>query len=182
MKSVISIIAFTLAFGFSVVLVGLIFGFPQTENKAKVLEINSSHKRCQNQKQRGIESLLGQDVRNGDIRNIELQKVFRESDSTSYESVISDYSKLIGKYVDSSESINDSDVPSELRREWREHMKIWRDYSDFLNKTANSTEKMSNSEFSQLEDKYNAEISRTWYAVLDTAEDYNPGIRERLGQ
>lgn len=162
MKSVISMIAFTLAFGFSVVLVGLIFGFPQVEKKAEVFQIRSSHSRCLNQTQRNIQSLLRQDISNG-------QERLSNPDG-------------ISKYVDSSESINDANVPADFRKEWRSHMKAWRAYSDFLQKTARSSEKMSESEFAQLEREYDAEISRTWYNVLDSAENHYPGIRIKLGQ
>lgn len=182
MKSILSIIVFTLTFGFSVLLIGLVFGFPEKESVAEVFEIRSSHTRCLNQSQRNIESLLRRDINKGDERSSEIREIFNQRRATTYQTNISDYSQYIREYVDYSENLDDSRVPADFQKKWRAHMKAWRTYSDFLHKTAISSEKMSETTFAQLEDDYNSEITRTWYDVLSNAEEYYPGIRRKLGQ
>ncbi len=153
MKFITGIVAFTLTFIFSVVLVG----FP----KADFLPFEI---RGNNQTQQNISSLLQRDVRNGDER---FDKIDFRAERSAY---FAAYATAVNEYVDKSESMNDADLPTDFQSAWREHMKAWRDYANFLNKC--ETKKMDDSDFAQLDKNYNREISVTWQEVLQVGREY----------
>ncbi len=147
MKFITGIVAFTLTFIFSVALVG----FP--------IEVQNN-----NQTQQNIASLVQRDVRNGD-------ETFNKTNSCAKWSVFhKTYPEIVNEYVDKSESMNDADLPSDFQLAWREHMKAWRNYADFLNDS--ETEKMDTSDFTRLNSNYNREISVTWQEVLQIGREY----------
>jgi hypothetical protein len=150
MKSVISIVAFTVTFGFSVGLIGLLFGFPQAN----------------------IERLINQDINNGEFRNFEIRQVDSYNKLT-----ISEYTESINNYVDKSESMDDSDLPADFQAAWRSHMKAWRDYSNFLNEMRESSYKMNDSEFKKHESEFNLQINRTWYQTLRIGRSYGASFQ-----
>ena len=153
MKFITGIVAFTLTFIFSVALVG----FP----KADFLPFEI---RGNNQTARNIASLIQRDVRNGDER---FDKIDFRAERSAY---FVEYAKAVNEYVDKSESMNDADLPTDFQTAWREHMKAWRDYANFLNKC--ETKKMDDSDFAQLDKNYNREISVTWQEVLQIGREY----------
>ena len=153
MKFITGIVAFTLTFIFSVALVG----FP----KADFLPFEI---RGNNQTARNIASLIQRDVRNRDER---FDKIDFRAERSAY---FVEYAKAVNEYVDKSESMNDADLPTDFQTAWREHMKAWRDYSNFLNKC--ETKKMGDSDFAQLDKNYNREISVTWSEVLQVGRKY----------
>src|SRR5687767_5178840 len=132
MKSALSIVAFTVTFGVSVVLVGLLFGFPQTRTDYT----RTAKTSCFDKSRNNIERFIDQDVRNGERRDSTLRRLeFYSSEKISF----SEYAEIITEYVDRSESMDDSEMPSDLQISWRRHMKAWRDYSDFLNENKASS-------------------------------------------
>ena len=153
MKFITGIVAFTLTFIFSVALIG----FP----KADFLPFEI---RGNNQTQQNISSLLQRDDRNGDER---FDKIDFNTERLTY---FAEYTTAVNEYVDKSESMNDADLPTDFQSAWREHMKAWRDYSNFLNKC--ETKKMDDSDFAQLDKNYNREISVTWQEVLQVGREY----------
>jgi hypothetical protein len=148
MKFITKLVAFTVTFGFSVALIGL----PNTFTNQT------------NQTQRNITSLIERDVRNGDER---FSKINFRAERSAY---FKEYSEAVNEYVDKSESMNDADLPTDFQSAWREHMKAWRDYSNFLNKC--ETKRMDDSAFAQLDKNYNQEISITWDEVLRVGREY----------
>ena len=165
MKSAISIVAFTVTFGFSVLLVGLLFGFPQTCNDyARKAKLTACHdKSCHN-----IERLINQDIRNGELRDYKIRYLGSSTEKLS----LSEYTDFVNKYVDKSESMDDSGLPSDFQASWRRHMKAWRDYSDFLNEQKYASERLSETELIEYEREFNTEISRTWYQTLRIGRSY----------
>lgn len=169
MKSALSIVAFTVTFGVSVVLVGLLFGFPQTRTGyTRMAETSCFDKSCYN-----IERLINQDVRNGDRRdsNIRRLEVYSSGNIT-----FAEYAEIIDQYVDKSESLDDSAIPSDLQNSWRRHMKVWRDYSNFLNENKASSGEMSEAEFNEYDREFNLEITRTWYETLQIGRSYGADV------
>ena len=153
MKFITGIVAFTLTFVFSVALVG----FPKADFLPFEAQFSSPTAR-------NIASLVQRDVRNGDER---FNKINFSAERTAY---FEAYSDAVNEYVDKSESMDDVDLPADFQTAWREHMKAWRDYSNFLNKCG--TKKMDDSEFGQLDRTYNREISVTWQEVLQVGREY----------
>ena len=153
MKFITGIVAFTLTFAFSVALIG----FPQVDFLPSEIRGNS-------QTQQNIASLLHRDVRNGEER---FDKIDFQSEKSVY---FEEYTKAVNEYVDKSASMNDADLPPDFQVAWREHMRAWRDYADFLN--SSETVNASSCSFSRLEDSYNREISVTWSEVLQIGREY----------
>lgn len=165
MKSVLSIVAFTVAFGVSVLLVGLLFGFPQTQtdytSKAKTT--------CFDKSRYNIERLINRDIRNGDLRDYQTRQLNLDSrDSMTF----AEYTEIVNDYVDKSESMDDSGLPADFQASWRGHMKAWRDYSIFLNEHKHSSVEMSETEFNEYDREFNMEINRTWYQTLRIGRSY----------
>ncbi len=166
MKSIISIVAFTVTFGFSVVLVGLLFGFPQNELGYSTV----SRSTCADQTCRNIENLIYQDIKNGDLRN------YKISNSIRSEISYNQYTEFVENYVNQSESMEDYDFPADFQAAWRNHMKAWRDYSDFLNNQARSSKKLSRADFSKIDNDFNVEINKTWYETLSIGRSYGANV------
>lgn len=166
MKSTLSIIAFTLTFGFSFVLVGLLFGFPQSGFDYS----QRSQSRTFDQTAFEMQRLIIQDELNGTKRDSSVLKLdLTQQDKAS----VAKYSKQVDRYLIKSSSIDDSNLPDDFRAAWQNHMSAWKDYSEFLNERNETKVKMSNGEFSDLESKFDQEISRTWYETLRIARSYN---------
>ena len=78
-----------------------------------------------------VVELLRQDIRNGEVRRFEIYELFKEAEASS-EFSVEHYAEYVQEYVDKSQSMDDYDLPSDFRSAWRQHMKAWRDYSNFL--------------------------------------------------
>lgn len=169
MKSLLSIVASTVTFGFSVVLVGLLFGFPQSNyDYTENLQTTCSDQTCYN-----IERLIYQDISNGRVRDLDTLSL----NSTNTDSLLfTQYTEFVNEYVDKSQSMDYSDLPSDFQNAWKRHMKAWRDYSNFLNKQNNSLQKMNNSEFNEYDKEFSLEINRTWSKTLCIGRSYGAGF------
>lgn len=181
-KNILSIVAFIAAFGLSAAFAGLFITKTQTES---VVVSGSDYKStsCFTKYKNNsatpdkISALISQDKRNRSESNQELysgEDIFSSSDS----SAISSYADAVEQYVDESSSIKASDLPNDFQIEWREHMKAWRDYSEFLNRMKKSSNRMalSGEELEEIEAFHSREISRTWNKVLQTGLIYGADV------
>jgi len=153
MKLILGIIAFTLTFGLSTTLVGLVFGFPKTASSPQIQRSHSHSVTA-----RRINSLLIRDDRNGRIRNRQLANMLKQnvnnlSDSDLYAN--SAYRNQIASYAARSARINDGGLPRDFQYAWREHMKAWKKHSYSNN---------------------SREITQTWHQVLRIARRYGVNI------
>lgn len=169
MKSVLSIVAFTLTLSFSVVLVGLLFGFPQANYDYNAY----SRATCADQDCRNIEKLIYQDISNGQLRNRDTRGLNLSNDGYL---PIEEYTEFVNEYVDKSQSMDDSELPLNFKKAWRKHMKAWQNYSNFLNKQQNSSNKLNDSEFNEFEKEFNSEINRTWHRTLQIGRSYGANV------
>ncbi|MCY7348545.1 MAG: hypothetical protein LH614_20340 [Pyrinomonadaceae bacterium] len=125
-----------------------------------------------------IAALISEDKRNGreSDRAVYLygEDIFSSSDS----SAISGYAGAVEKYVDDSSTMNAGNLPEDFQNNWREHMKAWRDYSDFLNRMKKSSNRMALSleELEEIDAFHSREISRTWQAVLQNGRSYGAEV------
>ena len=89
-----------------------------------------------------------------------------------------DYAGAVEKYVDDSSSMNTSSLPQDFRIEWREHMKAWRDYSDFLNRMKKSSNRdgLSAEEINAVDAAHSREITSTWQDVIRVSANYGANI------
>lgn len=170
LKVISGIAAFVLTFGFSVSLVGLLFGFSSiaTPSFEAVGNHRGKHK---------ITRFLMRDVRNGRLRDIEVRRSLKERRSTGNvfeENFLPEYSRATSEYVRKSSSMNDTFLPADLRYAWREHMEAWQRHSAFLE---SATLRESESDYLTTYDDNQREIEETWFQVLRIAERY--GVRTR---
>jgi predicted N-acyltransferase len=82
------------------------------------------------------------------------------------------------QYADKSGSMEADGLPQDFQIAWREHMKAWRDYADFLNEMKNSSARkmLSEEKLDALETKHSAEITNTWQEVLRIGRNYGAEV------
>jgi hypothetical protein len=170
MKIVLGIIAFTLTFGLSAGLVGLIFGFPQTT--ARSFTRNYEHSSVYKYK---IKRLLKRDVRNGIDRNQKVDKLYAQEGSYSALYYNAEYREAINEYYEDSSSMNDSHLPEDFKYAWREHMNAWKKQAYYLNYLQDAPLPDSTETIRNYSDNTN-EINQTWFQVLRIAERYGVDV------
>ena len=165
-KNIISTIAFITAFVFSAAFASLFIDESQTnfqtyENR----NVRTSNCRYNDKTCTDISALLIQDIRNGDQRRSRYDYSLGDNGNISVRRA-----ETVADYSDASSSMEDSHLPSDFRSAWREHMKAWRDYSEFL--TDVSRNKIEDDEFERLEIQYIYDINKTWATVLKIGRGY----------
>lgn len=171
MRIILGIIAFTITFGLSTGLVGILFGFPQAE--AKPFSYKKKYTTAYKYK---IKKLLRKDVRNGDLRNIKVNRLYAKEGSYSSLYYKDEYRKVINDYYIKSSSMNDSFLPEDFKYAWREHMNAWKKQAEYLNSLQDeSYEDGIESNVRRYSDNTN-EINRTWFQVLRIAKRYGVKI------
>ncbi len=156
-KNILSIIAFITAFAFSSAFALLFIDKSQTQN--------------------AIENLLRQDVRIGQKRFWRI----KNSRNLSAESYYERYAEAVEEYADDSGKINYSHLPRDFQLKWNEHMRAWRDYSNYLNKVKNSSPSLDE-DFYIKEKEYSADISLTYFDVLRVASTHRVEVSEFINQ
>ena len=179
-KNILSIAAFVTAFVVSAVVASLFVIEP-----AYTLSGSTNHNytpycrfKRKNSTAAAITTLIANDHANGRVRSSGLYEL-NESYPPSYNSVaFADYAENVENYVDASSDMATDNLPNDFKSAWREHMKAWRDYSKFLNKSANISRKnpLTEEEFNEAENRYDAEISRTWTEVLEIGANYGADV------
>ena len=165
-KNIISTIAFITAFVFSAAFASLFINESQT-NFLNYENRNVGTSNCHNNDKTctDISALLIQDIRNGDQRRSRYDYSLGDNGNVSVRRA-----ETVADYSDASSSMEDSHLPSDFRSAWREHMKAWRDYSEFL--TDVSRNKIEDAEFERLESRYIYDINKTWATVLKIGRGY----------
>ena len=146
MKFITAIVAFSITFGFSTVLAGLLGENNETAQK--------------------ISSLLKKDIANGQ----EMDAVY-QSASSPFE-----YARVVSNYVDNSQAIDDTNLPADFRIAWQAHMHAWGVHANFLSISSYKKDKMSAEEISQITTEHKYEITTTWLGVLRLARKYDAVI------
>ena len=121
-----------------------------------------------------IESFLQRDANNGNARDVEYYRLDAIDSST-----IDGQARIVAEYYDASSSLNAEEFPNDFQRAWREHMRAWENYADFLNdqKDAAVDRDFNESDFVKADDRLGREINRTWYRVLRLADRYGADVR-----
>lgn len=169
-KDIISIIAFITAFGFSAAFASLFIDESLTTSfkTYEIRDVRTSNCRTSDKTCTDILALLIQDIRNGEQRRSRFDYSLSEDANVSVRRAES-----VEDYANASGSMEDAHLPADFRAAWREHMKAWRDYSDFLNDV--SRKKISDSEFEQKEDQLihgTNGVNQTWAKVLKIGRGY----------
>lgn len=163
-----AVVAFMVTFIFSAGLVRIIFPAPQLDN----VFVNQSRNIDRNTN--AIEYFIFQDERNGVERMARIAGL-RATDSKRYSA---EYADAVMEYWKTSSSMEVSQFPQDFQDAWREHMKAWGNYADFLNemKTPSARKNMDEADFKNAEKRFDAEISRTWYEVLRIGRNYGAKV------
>ena len=184
-KSILSTAAFVLAFGFSAAFASLFI----TKNQIApdLVPVVSEYKSTNCFKNKNdsstagkISALIRADKENGRASErsaIEMREGYMSPFSNP---AFPAYTEAVEQYVDDSSSMRTRRLPEDFQTAWREHMKAWRDYSEFLNRMKNSSvrSRWSSDEFHDIDAFHNREISRTWYKVLQIGETYGADVSE----
>lgn len=175
-KTILSIAAFVVAFAGSAAFASLFVA--NTAYTSTYALTSRSNYKCRTVAAREITALIQQDIRHGRDNSHTIYRI--ESDyRPSFESAtFPEYAKAVEIYISRSETIADENLPSGFQTEWRNHLKAWRDYSDFLNKMKNTSyrKNLDETDREDLERFHSGEISRTWFAVLQTGASYGADV------
>lgn len=167
LKGFIGIAAFVLTFGFSVSLVGLLFGF----SVPGVSTYDANNARVSHQ----ITNFLRSDVRNGTSRDRKIRRQLSESYSRGEHSYLTSYAGSVENYFNASSSMNDAFMPADLRYAWREHMDAWSDHVKLLQQAESSGQNLKDccdgAFFVRYKNGVN-KINSTWEQVLRIADRY----------
>lgn len=173
-KTILSAIAFTTAFVFSSVFASLFIDKSSTDYSFARFEAPHASCRHDAATKAAIETLLEQDIRNGRERLLRMNDV----DYSSAESYYSRYAESVEEYAHDSGSMDYGHLPRDFQFKWRAHMRAWSDYSDFLNQTKDSDQRLEDTNFYREKGDYISEINSTWYEVLRTGDRYCARVSE----
>jgi len=184
-KTILSTAAFVLAFAASAAFASLFVTETRTESEFLPVRV---HKPTSCFKDRSdsaaadkIAALIRKDDNNGRKRSGKIYDIGEDTRPPFTSSGFPDYAEAVEQYVDESSSLQTGDLPGDFQIEWREHMKAWRENSEFLNqmKKSSNRKSLSDVELEELEytdDFHSREISRTWQAVLQTGRSYGANV------
>jgi hypothetical protein len=174
-KNILSIVAFVAAFGLSAAFASLFISEnTYSYNSASYLNAGQNTATAE-----AITALILEDYVNGHNRDKKIYDL-RVSNPADVNSVaFADYAEAMEGYVDDSSSMDANDLPRDFQSAWQAHMSAWRDYSNFLNESADISGRTACSlrKFKSTENMYNREISRTWYEVLRIGGSYGADVR-----
>lgn len=184
-KNILSIAAFVTTFALSAAFASLFIVKPlNTETYTIVSKPSYTAKSYCNLKRKSaaavaIADLIANDHINGDARsnaNYKIDEGYSPSPTTAGFKI---YANNVEKYVNASSSMSTTNLPKDFKAAWREHLKAWRNYSNFLNRTAVSSDKriLDRDSFDEAEIPYNSEISRTWAEVIEIGNSYGADVR-----
>lgn len=184
-KNILSIAAFSTAFVASTAFAGLFIA--KSEIPLVLVAEPSRNSRptsCFKYRNGGstaekISAFIRQDIANGAERNRGLLAIDGRYVAPISSSSFDEYSAVTSRYADRSGAMKDDGMPHEFQTAWRAHMKAWRDYADFLESMNDASVRadLGKEYFEILDRSYDREISRTWYEVLQIADEHGSSVR-----
>lgn len=168
-RSLISAVAFITAFAFSAAFAGLFI-----DKNAYQTKTNCFHYKIQTAA--AITNFVQQDIRNGQKRESKLYGSLNEGFYPFTSWSIAEYAETVESYADDSGSMSYSHLPPDFQIKWREHMRAWRDYSNFLNRMKKHPHKLERERVHHLRYEYSREINKTWYEVLRVGRTYGAEV------
>lgn len=122
-----------------------------------------------------IETILRQDLNYGQ------ERLWRISgnDRLPAESQFKKYAETVEEYADDAGSLNHSHLPREFQIRWNEHMRAWRDYSNYLNTLKNSSAGLDEN-FYRKQKEHTADINLTYFDVLRIGSRHGVDVSEYI--
>lgn len=173
-KNILSIIAFIIAFAFSAAFAGLFIAKPIIQTESLVIaDYGAKRTSCWKNRESytadKIETFLRRDISNGNARD---RKAYQsDEDVRSF----AQYADAMEEYTDLANNLNENDLPQDFQIAWREHVSAWNDYSEFL-KNSGRAETRNIEQFRRAHERYDNEISTTWYEVLRVGRTYGAEV------
>ena len=180
-KTILSTAAFVLAFACSTAFASLFITTTHSEwYEFQVNGFQYKNYRTKSPSADKISAFINQDKRNGIESDRTAYEMSAEGVSPFTSSSFPAYVSSVEQYVDASSSMKTRRLPNDFQLAWREHMKAWSDYSDFLNRIKKPSVRAAWSEedFTYADASYNREISRTWYEVLRIGRNYGADVSD----
>lgn len=175
-KTILSIAAFIVAFGLSTALASLFIS--KSEYRPSYNRTSCFKSRHNTATAAAITTFIRQDVSNGRQRSGKLYSIDQDFRPAFASSSFPDYAKAVEQYVDASSGMDAGVLPREMQTAWDEHMKAWRDYSNFLNemKDLRARNRLSIDELEDLEKSFGSDINNTWKEVLRIGRSYGADV------
>lgn len=159
-KTILSLSTFFTAFVLSVLLVGV----PKDYSYNRFVKVYDPQ-----ETRLAIQVLLDQDNSNGIERNQTISSLNDAADQADgNESYYTNFAEATEQYVSSSESIEDSNLPSDFQAAWHIHMNAWRDQADYINRMNSSNRTIDSGKYRRQTYK----INQSWLQVLRVARKY----------
>ncbi len=176
-KKLLSITAFFAAFVFSAAFAGLFID----DSTTSTAYFNHNHTHCFHLQYDtvtadAIDGFLRQDINNGERRFRQLDVVDETLTPPFGTSSMDEYAETVGKYVDESSSMDDGNLPRDVRGAWRKHMRAWNDYAEFLKVSDDLNYSRKKLRIKDLQ--YGIEIKRTWYNLLRISRTYGSYVSD----
>jgi hypothetical protein len=178
-KTILSTATFIFAFVFSTAFASLFAGKSESQ-----LNVNFGRTSTSCFKNRGnytadkIALFLQQDIRNGNERDRKLHRLDKDLRPPFTGSSFAGFAEAVSEYADKSGNMEAVTLPPDFQIAWREHIKAWRDYADFLNEMKNSSARktLSEEQLDALDTKHSDEITSTWEEVLRIGRSYGAEV------
>jgi hypothetical protein len=137
-KSILHLVTFVLTFAVSVTVAGAFKSLQGASTAEKITQV------------------LTEDIANGTTRrkkcrNTNIYLAVRTND-----------------YVSASEKLDTTGLPNDFRAAWQNHMRAWRNHSDYLNENKYSSG--FDADYDEVSARQISEINRTWWEVLRIAK------------
>lgn len=174
-KTILSIVAFIVAFGFSVFLASFFITKP-----IQPIFLSSDYgsrstscfkERFMSSEARSISAFLRQDISNGRERDRNIYQLKVGARTPFGENTFDEYTVIVDQYVDDADKLDTNDLPQDFQEKWEKHLKAWQDYAEFLNDLKGENVK-SSERILRSDSQFNKEIDATWYEVLRVAKTY----------
>ena len=176
-KQILSIFAFITAFVLSSAFAWLFIDKSQTSNSFTTFSVRNAGCRQDTETKRAIETLLRHDDRYGRERFSTVKNLNQFPSEARFEK----FAETVEQYADESGSLRYSHLPRDFQIRWNEHMRAWRDYSNYLNRVKNPSPGAVENFYHQ-EKAYGVDIDLSYYDALSVARNYCVDVSEYLKQ
>lgn len=174
--SILKIAAFSIAFIFSAAFAGLFIDKSDFQTELRVpLNVGFADETAPLFDAVTVDKInrvLNKDAVNGSARTEKIRRISPDYAAPfAADSSFADFADTTARYAEQSGKIKQDGLPPEFKSAWREHMKAWRDYADFLQamKISSVRNELGKADFDRFETEYSDEINRSWLEVLRAA-------------
>ncbi len=176
-KNILSIAAFVAAFGLSAAFASLFITKPAYTSAYQptgCFKFQRSSRAAD-----AISTLIAADYAYGYNRAVKIYDIGENYPPSPDSVTFADYARTTKIYVDKSSSLSVENLPRDFRAAWQDHLTAWRNYSNFLNQSADisSRDSFTAEEFSDADAFFGGEIDRTYEHALEVGRSYGANVR-----